>query len=196
MPLWFGKGICRTCLMGLRTIPEPTQRVIAATFMHAQGFTCQCVQYAAYIPLESSLSDCDIFNIQFFLVHVWQHHIKQWHAGEDLTIIPQNINSHQVLRGEDVEENGHLLSVRVNGTGIWCKRCRTFTSMLKHVRLKITKKACANPNGPILAQEGHNMAETRLDQLEHELNVKYNLGGHSLQWNRLLGKEIGSPNEG
>jgi hypothetical protein len=127
---------------------------------------------------------------------VWQHHIKQWHAGEDLTIIPQNINSHQVLRGEDVEENGHLLSVRVNGTGIWCKRCRTFTSMLKHVRLKITKKACANPNGPILAQEGHNMAETRLDQLEDELNVKYNLGGHSLQWNRLLGKEIGSPNEG
>ena len=46
--------------------------------------------------------------------------------------------------------------------------------MLKHVRLKITKKPCTCPNGPILTQEGHNMAETRLDTLERELNIKYN----------------------
>ena len=63
-----------------------------------------CVQYAAIIPMGSNLSDGDIFNIQSFLVNVWRHHIQQWHAGEDLTVIPQNLNSHQVLRGEDVEK--------------------------------------------------------------------------------------------
>lgn len=59
---------------------------------------------------------------------------------------------------------------------MWCKHCGKYTSMLKHVRLKITKNPCSSPNGPILVQEGHNMAENRLDGLERELNTKYNKG--------------------
>ena len=81
---------------------------------------------------------------------------------------------------------------------MWCKRCGKHTSMLKHVRQKITKNpcSCSSPNGPLLVQEGHNMVESRLDRLERELNTKYNKGGHTLQWNRKLGKHIGSEGEG
>ena len=79
---------------------------------------------------------------------------------------------------------------------MWCKRCGKYTRILKHVRRKIGKTPCANPSGPILTQEGHNMAETRLDRMEKEMNLKYNKGNHSLQWNRKLGKQIGAADEG
>ena len=130
-----------------------------------------CVKYAAVIPHDSRLTD-DVKAIQTFLVDVWQHHIKQWHAGIDLVEPGQEDDrgQGQVIRSDHLEDNGHLLSARASGPGIWCVRCGKFTSTLKHFRLKITRLPCANPNGPILQQEGYNMAESRLDRLEHELN--------------------------
>lgn len=138
------------------------------------------IQYAAVIPQDCALSNEEIFYIQSFMVQVWMHHIKPWHAGGHLTVIPRNIDSQQVMRGEDIEENCHLLSARATGPGMWRKRCGKYTSLLKHVRLKITKSPCANPKGAILAQERRNMVETK-HRLEKELNLKYNAGDHSLQ---------------
>lgn len=148
-----------------------------------------CVKYAAVFPLNCRLTDGEIRAIQTFLVAVWQHHIKQWHAGTDLVAPVQGDDHGQVIRSDNLEENGHLLSARASGPGIWCMRCGKFTSMLKRVRLKITRLPCTNPHGPVLQQEGHNMAESRLDRLEHELNEQYNTGGHVLQWNRKIGKQ-------
>lgn len=154
-----------------------------------------CMKYAGIVPEGSMLTTQEVCAVQSFLVEVWQHHIKQWHSVGDLVVIPREVDDQQVLRGENVEENGHLLAPRANGPGMWCKRCGKFVALLKHVCLKIRRQACANPNGPLLAQEGHNMAESRLDRLERELK-KYNKGGHVLKWNRQLGKQIGSQNEG
>ena len=139
-----------------------------------------CMQYAAVVPTDCLLTDEEIFAIQSYLVKVWQHHIKQWQAGEDLVVIPREINEQQVIRGEDVEENGHLLAARSNGPGMWCKRCGKYTSMLKHVRLKITKTPCSSPNG--WTQEGHNMAEKSFGPIGKE-NSTPNITGGDMFYN-------------
>ena len=72
----------------------------------------------AVTPEGCALSNDEIFYIQSFLVQVWQHRIKQWHSGGDLTIIPKTVDSQQVLRGEEIEENGHLLAARQK-----CQEC-------------------------------------------------------------------------
>ena len=156
-----------------------------------------CVRYAGIIPVSSHLSTRQIRALQSFLVQVWRHHIKQWHSGEDL-VVPssQPSTGTQVLRGDTIKENGHLLAARETGPGVWCKRCGKYVSLLKHVRLKITKFPCKHPGGVELQSEGHNTSVSRLDQLEREMNLKYNNGGHVLKWNRKLGKQINSENEG
>ena len=70
-----------------------------------------------------------------------------------------------------VHENGHVLLSRSKGPGVWCNRCRKYTSNLRHVRLKITKVRCKQENGPELSSEGFLRSENRLDALEHELNT-------------------------
>ena len=46
-----------------------------------------CMQYAAIVPQGSWLTDEEFFAVQSYLVKVWQHHIKQWGAGEDLLVL-------------------------------------------------------------------------------------------------------------
>ena len=60
------------------------------------------------------------------------------------------------------------------------------------MRLKITRRLCALPNGPLLSAEGYHDNTDRLDELEQQLNLLYNL----LQWNRKTGKDNDSPEEG
>ena len=131
--------------------------------------------------------------MQVFLVETWQRHIIRWYSGGDLEQMAW-VQRRQ-LTDEGVVENGHLLAPREQG-GFWCRLCGKHTALAKHVRLKITRQPCANQGGEILAREGFYHNDNRLDQLERELNIRYNLGKHLLHWNRRTGKELGSQEEG
>lgn len=161
-----------------------------------------CFRYAALVPEDFFLSDESIQKVQQFLVSTWSTHIRRWYEGKDLenreTAATGEVRARQV--GTDdvtVYENGHTILPRTEGRqGVWCNRCGRFTYNLRHVRLKITKHPCPYPNGEPLQREGFLDSTTRLDELEHDLNTRFNTGGHELLWNRSTRKEIDHPDEG
>ncbi|CAE7235511.1 unnamed protein product [Symbiodinium sp. CCMP2592] len=153
-----------------------------------------CFTYAMVVPEDFYLNDDVVLVVQEFLVDVWQKHIVRWHAGGDLEDKRRNFPTREITE-RGIVENGHLLAPRTEG-GFWCRLCGKFTSNTQHVRLKITSKPCTQRGGPVLASEGFLSNDNRLDQLERELNMKYNRAKHLLHWNRKLGKNIGAPDEG
>ena len=81
-------------------------------------------------------------------------------------------------------ENGHLLAPRVGNPGVYCRKCGKL----------ITSQPCAHKDAPPerwVSGEGWSQASARLDALEYDLHNKYNKGGHSLTWNRRVGKSRG-----
>ena len=152
-----------------------------------------CFRYAAVVPQDFVLSDHEIRLVQIFLVETWRRHIIRWYSGSDIEQMAR-VQCRQ-LTDEGLVENGHLLAQRQQG-GFWCRLCGNHTALAKHVRLKITRQPCANQGGEILEREGFYHNDNRLDQLERELNIRYNLGKHLLHWNRRTGKELGSQEEG
>ena len=85
--------------------------------------------------------------------------LSQWHSGEDLVLPLSSQSDGVTVRDGNIGENGNLLCARANGPGMRCQRCGKFTSMFKHVRLKITISRCSNLDGPLLSQEGHNLPQ-------------------------------------
>ena len=161
-----------------------------------------CFRYTALVPEEFFLSDECIKEVQQFLVSTWSTHIRRWHEGKDLEDrgVAETSEAHARQLGEDavtVYENGHTIVPLSEGKqGVWCNRCGRYTHNLRHARLKITKHACPYPNGEPLQREGYLDSATRLDELERDLNTRYNTGGHDLIWNRSLRKDIDHPDEG
>ena len=161
-----------------------------------------CFRYTALVPEEFFLSDECIKEVQQFLVSTWSTHIRRWYEGKDLEDrgVAETSEAHARQLGEDavtVYENGHTIVPLSEGKqGVWCNRCGRYTYNLRHARLKITKHACPYPNGEPLQREGYLDSATRLDELERDLNTRYNTGGHDLIWNRSLRKDIDHPDEG
>ena len=128
-------------------------------------------------------------------------HIRSFYA-EDVNDtppsapIPSNNNSQQ--NASIRQANGHALAMLPSG-GVWCRKCGKQCARLQHIKLDITKNPCphANKDGSQwLDSPGFNLSSHRLDQLQEELETKYNKGGHVLTWNRQIGKVYNAPNEG
>ena len=152
------------------------------------------VRYAGVIPRRSALTVAEVRILQFMLVDVWSRHIARYRAGEKLQHLAGGAS------GGASQENGHALEARAGGKpGVRCRKCGKFVERLQHVQLKITGRPCdhaALPQNRWLREEGYNQSVPRLDRLEEELNAKYNVGRHELQWNRKTGKAIGGDDEG
>ena len=128
------------------------------------------------------------------LVTIWQKHIKSFHEGErahqESLRIQEPVTDDNPVGAGEYTENGHLLAPRVGKKGVYCR---------KHIRLKTTSQPCAHKDAPSecwVSGEGWSQASARLDALEYDLHNKYNKGGHSLTWNRRLGKIAGKDDEG
>jgi hypothetical protein len=132
------------------------------------------------------------------LINVWQKYIQNWHDDQQ-----RYKNLEQTGQSNDAtpmrDDNGHTLAPRRGNEGVYCVKCGKYVSRMKHIRLKITSRPCQMkdlPRDKWLQQEGASRNEARYDQLETELQEKYNKGGHTLSWNRCIGKTIGAEDEG
>ena len=155
----------------------------------------------ALILKTSRLTPDQIQCLQETLVNIWQQHIRSFYA-EDVNDtppsgpIPSNNNSQQ--NASIRQANGHALAMLPSG-GMWCRKCGKQCARLQHIKLKITKNPCPHANkneSQWLDSPGFNLSSHRLDQLQEELENKYNKGGHVLTWNRQIGKVYNAPNEG
>lgn len=158
-------------------------------------------KYAALILKTSRLTSDQIQSLQETLVTIWQQHIRSFYA-EDVndvppsTPIPSSGNSQQ--KASIRQANGHALAMLPSG-GMWCRKCGKQCARLQHIKLKNTKNPCPHANkdeSQWLDTPGFNLSSHRLDQLQKELETKYNKGGHMLTWNRQIGKVYNAPNEG
>ena len=169
-------GDCWACFLGMLGVRGGARRGGLAVECGSRAVAC-IFWYAAVVPQDFVLSDHEVRLVQIFLVETWRRHIIRWYSGGDLEQMARA--QRRQLTDEGVVDNGHLLAPREQG-GFW-RRLRG-----KHTAL----------GGEILANEGFYHKDNRLDQLERELNIRYNLGKHLLHWNRRTGKELGSQEEG
>ena len=162
------------------------------------------------VPTGMSMTRADIEIIQSSLVTVWQHQIQDWHHGtgpyrtqsttpvkppDDTT--PNQAVPEEVQTTDDLALNGHVLKTTDSG-GIFCQKCGKSTYNPSHQRLKILRFPCrmaALPKTEWLASPGAFRNEPRLNEQERLMNEKYNRGGHTLIWNRLLGKDPQNPSD-
>ena len=157
-----------------------------------------CTRYATIVPAGYAIPLQHIQAIQRTLVQIWQRYIRSYKQSISNAVQVAMQSNPAVGSSDQYEENGHVIGPRPEQPGVWCCKCGLYVQRLKHVRLKITSKQCrqaALPKERWLRQEGYVRAESRLDQLERDLQ-HYNKGGHSLHWNRKVGKQPGSPEEG
>lgn len=150
---------------------------------------------------DSPLTCEQIHCLQETLVAIWQHHIRSFNA-EDINDtplpVPNPTTSSSQSAANTRQSNGHALAMLPRG-GMWCRKCGNQCARLHYIRLKITKKPCPHTHkteSQWLDTPGFKLSSHRLDQLQEELEVKYNKGGHVLTWNRQIGKVYDSPTEG
>ena len=158
-------------------------------------------KHAALILKTSRLTSDQIQCLQETLVTIWQQHIRSFYA-EDVNDVPPSApipssgNSQQ--NASIRQANGHALAMLPSG-GMWCRKCGKQCARLQHIKLKNTKNPCPHANedeSQWLDTPGFNFSSHRLDQLQEELETKYNKGGHMLTWNCQIGKVYNAPNEG
>ena len=160
-----------------------------------------CTRYAGIIPQRLDMDDTQVRALQLMLVEIWQMNIERFHDKQQhyQKKVRLAMERQEGAGSAQFEENGHVLEPRVGQEGVWCRKCGKFVTRLKHVRLKITGSKCVQKDLPVgewLQAEGFFRSGARLDALQQEMQRKYNTGGHILQWNRKLGKEAGSADEG
>ena len=162
-----------------------------------------CTKYAGIIPMAGTLTNEQAVALHRMLVTIWQKHIKSFHEGErahqESLRIQEPVNDESPVGADEYTENGHLLAPRVGNPGVYCRTCGKFVARMKHIRLKITSQPCAHKDAPPerwVSGEGWGQASARLDALEYDLHNKYNKGGHSLTWNRRVGKIAGKAKRG
>ena len=162
-----------------------------------------CTKYAGIVPMSCTLTSEQAVALHRMLVIIWQKHIKSFHEGgrahQETLRIQEPVTDENPVSAGEYTENGHLLAPRVGNPGVYCRKCGKFVARMKHIRLKITSQPCAHKDAPPerwVSGEGWSQASARLDALEYDLHNKYNKGGHSLTWNRRVGKIAGKDDEG
>jgi exonuclease III len=158
-----------------------------------------CTRYAAIIPARLDLSVGTVRALQLMLVDVWRLHIQKWETN--MAVYKSIADGSSAGAGADRAEadNGHVLEARRAARGVWCRKCGLYVEDLNHVRLKITSKPCTQaglPQDRWLTSEGFFNSTARLADVGRYVDDNYNTAGHRMLWNRRLGKDIGSQNEG
>ena len=154
---------------------------------------------ATLVPQTFQKDKFSLHIVQTSLVNIWQKHILDWSETEEPATFapPVTDNAESNLR-QPVERNGHIIKPIPNAEGVFCVRCGMQTKLVKHLRLKISRKKCTQANvssDKWLSRPGHLTSKNRLDDAERQLNEQFNRGRHTLTWNRLLGKDPNSPDK-
>lgn len=156
-----------------------------------------CARYSALIPIRLQLSDAAICTMQSGLVDIWQQYFRNYKDGENAAA--QSSVQQSATSDSSYDQNGHNIRPGPNGKpGAFCCKCGKYVTRHKHIKLKITGTPCPQRNSTlILSEEGFNRNTNRLDSLYQELEEKYNnTAKHTLEWNRQIGKTVGSADEG
>ena len=135
--------------------------------------------------------------MQSGLVDIWQQYIRSYKDGENAAA--QSSVQQSATSDSSYDQNGHNIRPRPSGKpGAFCCKCGKYVTRHKHIKLKITGTPCPQRNSTlILSEEGFNRNSNRLDSLYQELEEKYNsTAKHTLEWNRQIGKTVGSADEG
>ena len=172
----------------------------------------RCFTCCAIIPSNLVLPVDDVVLIQEKLVQFWQHHIADWHNGDENFMViydgpvtsqsethpnatasnqPSSSTAAPAAPPQPVPKNGHVLKLLPEG-GVFCQLCGKSTKLLKHQRLKILSRPCKNPNLPPdqwLTSPGAFDNAPRLEKAWLELLQKHNKPNHLLFWNQKCGKK-------
>jgi hypothetical protein len=156
-----------------------------------------------------NISEPQVIGIQKLLVQIWQRHIKNWYDTTDADPASRQLQNSDIdadpaptSSATETDQpvaptikKGHILKLIPEG-GVFCCRCGKQTKNMKHQRLKILNKLCKFPDldpSQWLTAPGFHNSTNRIIAAEKDVNGKYNLGKHSLIWNRKLGKSQTNP---
>ena len=154
MPVW---GFAH-CAAPLLVLPDDLRQPLFQLLGHNGVVLPACTRYATIVPAGYAIPLQHIQAMQRTLVQIWQRYIRSYKQSIS--------NAVQVaMQSSPAVGSSHVIGPRPEQPGV----C---------VRLKITSKQCrqaALPKERWLRQEGYARAESRLDQLERDLQ-HYNMG--------------------